>query len=233
MGKRFGVENQFTKIKIMADYPPKVMRYEIKYAVDLLDAASITSSLLMHPASFKRAYEDRQVNNIYLDSSAFQCFYQNIEGHPRRKKMRLRWYGGSDSPTDRSTLEIKNKDAELGWKDSFQIDGSAISDISSLLKAVSSSGFYQGNLIPTLHNSYHRAYYISQNGLFRITLDTSQKFKIPFTKMKALPITEYPTIVELKYDQKDAERAREIMDYLAFRQTKNSKYTVGIQELYF
>lgn len=209
------------------------MRYEIKFVVDVLDAASITSSILMHPASFRKAYDDRQVNNIYLDSPSFQCFHQNIEGHPRRKKMRLRWYGNSNSPSQKSTLEIKNKDAELGWKDSFSIDGSKILNSTSLLNAVASSGYYQGNLIPVLHNSYHRAYYISQNGLFRITLDTHQTFKIPFTKMQALPISEYPIIVELKYDQEHAEKAREITDYLAFRQTKNSKYTVGVQELYF
>jgi len=217
----------------MIEAPAKVMRYEIKYAVELLGAASITSSILMHPASFSKAYEDRQVNNIYLDTSTFQCFHQNIEGHPRRKKMRLRWYGDFDSPTAKSTLEIKNKDAELGWKDSFKVNGDSISDASSLLKAIASTGYYQGNLIPTLHNSYHRAYYISQNGLFRITIDTNQSFKIPFTKMKALPMTRYPIIIELKYDQEHAEKAKEITDYLAFRQTKNSKYTVGVQDLYF
>jgi len=217
----------------MVQDPPITLRYETKFAIDVLDAASITASLLMHPASFRKAYDDRQVNNIYLDSPTFQCFHQNVEGHPRRKKMRLRWYGSSDSPTQKSTLEIKNKDAELGWKDSFRIDGTTIFDSPTLLKAVASSGYYQGNLIPTLHNSYHRAYYISQNGLFRITLDTNQTFKIPFTKMKALPITGYPVIIELKYNQEHAEKAREITDYLAFRQTKNSKYTVGVQELYF
>lgn len=217
----------------MVEATPMVMRYEIKFAVDMLDAHSIAASILMHPASFTKAYDDRWVKNIYLDSPTFQCFHQNIEGHPRRKKMRLRWYGESDLPTQKSTLEIKNKDAELGWKDSFPIDGSSIKTSASLLQAVASTGYYQGNLIPTLHNSYYRSYYISQDGLFRITIDTQQAFKIPFTKMKALPLIGYPVIVELKYDQKDADRARDITDYLAFRQTKNSKYTVGIQDLYF
>ena len=217
----------------MVETAQKVMRYEIKYAVEVLDAPSITASILMHPASFTKVYEDRQVNNIYLDSTTFQCFHQNIEGHPKRKKMRLRWYGDSETPSQKSTLEIKNKDAELGWKDTFRIDGTLVNDSTSLLKAIGSSGYYQGNLIPTLHNSYHRSYYISQNGLFRITLDTTQSFKIPFTKMKALPLIDFPVIVELKYDQKNAERAKDITDYLPFRQTKNSKYTVGVQDLYF
>ena len=214
------------------DTAQQTLRYEIKYAVDILDEASIAASLLMHPASFKKAYPDRQVNNIYLDSPSFHCFHQNIEGQPRRKKMRLRWYGDHDLPTKKSTLEIKNKDAELGWKDSFPVDGSKVTDRNSLMKAISASGYYQGNLVPTLHNSYYRAYYISQNGLFRITLDTNQTFKVPFTDMKALPMTRYPIIVELKFDREHSDKVKEITDYLAFRQTKNSKYTVGIQDIY-
>jgi hypothetical protein len=217
----------------MIEAPHKVLRYEIKYAVDVLDEASIKASILMHPASFSKAFDDRQVNNIYLDSPTFQCFHQNVEGHPKRKKMRLRWYGNSETPAQKSTLEIKNKDAELGWKDLFKLDGNSIHDTNTLLQAVRNAGYYQGNLVPTLHNSYHRSYYISQNGLFRITIDTHQTFKIPFTKMKALPLVGFPVIVELKYDQKDAEKASEITNYLAFRQTKNSKYTVGVQDLYF
>ncbi len=63
----------------MTEATQKVLRYEIKFAVDLLDAASITASLMMHPASFKKAYDDRQVNNIYLDSPTFQCFHQNLQ----------------------------------------------------------------------------------------------------------------------------------------------------------
>lgn len=209
------------------------LRYELKYAVDVLDQASIVSSILMHPASFFKAYEDRQVNNIYLDSPTFQCFHQNVEGHPQRKKMRLRWYGDSLQPTSKSTLEVKNKNAELGWKDNFSIDGLEIHDGRSLLKSIANTGNLQTELIPTLHNCYQRSYYISQNGLFRITVDTHQSFKIPFSNMVHLDTTVYPIIVELKYDQENANRAREITDYIPFRQTKNSKYTIGVTELWF
>lgn len=209
------------------------MRYELKYAIDGLDQSGIEASVMMHPASFTLAYDDRQVNNIYLDSPNLQCFYQNIEGQPRRKKMRLRWYGNHGSPTEKSVIEIKNKDAELGWKDSYPLNGSEIKDTPSLLANISSCGLSQGDLIPILHNSYQRAYYISQNGLFRITIDTEQSFKLPFSNMSHLSTKRYPIIVELKYEASEAERAREITDYLPFRQTKNSKYTTGVQELWF
>jgi len=40
----------------MVESPVQILRYEIKYAVEMLDAASITASLLMHPASFRKAF---------------------------------------------------------------------------------------------------------------------------------------------------------------------------------
>ncbi len=146
--------------------------------------------------------------------------------------MRLRWYGHQPMPTYKCVLEIKNKKTELGWKDSFPISNITIANKVELLSAITSIGMTQGNLIPTLHNTYRRSYYISQNGLFRITIDSQQTFKIPFSNMSSLQI-HHPFIIELKYDQHHAHRASEITDYLPFRQTKNSKYANGIQELYF
>ena len=210
-----------------------ILRYELKYAVDLLDKEAIMASILTHPASFTKVYPDRQVNNIYLDTPTFHCFHQNVEGDTRRKKMRLRWYGDHPFPTPKSTLEIKNKNAELGWKDSFKLDGSTVTDMTSLKLAIGNTGHLQSDLTPTLHNSYHRSYYISQDGLFRITIDTEQSFKIPFSNMSQLPTTRYPIIVELKFDQEHAPLARSITDYLPFRQTKNSKYVTGVTELWF
>lgn len=209
------------------------MRYEIKYAIDQLDLASIEASILMHPASFSLAFPDRKVNNIYLDTPNLHCFYQNIEGVPRRQKMRLRWYGEIDYPQKKSILELKNKDAELGWKDSFTIANRLIDTKEELLIAIAELPVNLGTRVPILHNSYHRKYYESSDGLFRITIDSEQSFKIPFSNMNAQNIGRYPIILELKYEAEHAERARDIMDYLPYRQTKNSKYTNGVTELLF
>lgn len=209
------------------------MRYEIKYAIDQLSVASIEASIIMHPASFSIAYPDRIVNNIYLDTPNLHCFYQNIEGVPRRQKMRLRWYGESDHPQKNSILELKNKDAELGWKDSYKISDTIINTKDIFMESINLLPVTIGNRVPILHNSYHRKYYESNDGLFRITIDSKQSFKFPFSNMNAQSIGRYPIIVELKYDAQHAERARDITDYLPFRQTKNSKYTNGVTELLF
>lgn len=209
------------------------MRYEIKYRIELLGLASIEAVILMHPASFSISFPDRQVNNIYLDTPNLHCFYQNIEGVPRRQKMRLRWYGKMDYPQNNSVLEIKNKNAELGWKDSFKISNRSIDTKEELLSAIAEQPVRLDTLTPVLHNSYYRKYYISSDGLFRLTIDSEQSFKLPFSNMDALDLSRYPIIVELKYEAEYAERARDIMDYLPFRQTKNSKYTNGVTELLF
>ncbi len=210
-----------------------MMRYEIKYAVDILDEAAIHASIIMHPASFSKAYEDRQINNIYLDTPQFHCFHQNVEGHTRRQKMRLRWYGTSLFPTKKSVLEVKQKNAELGWKDSTDVNGVSMIDNDSMVSLLKERELLKSSLIPVLHNSYHRSYYISQDGYFRITIDSHQSFKVPFTNMDALPMMKYPIIVELKYNADKAELAKDITNYLPFRQTKNSKYTTGVELLYF
>ncbi|MFK8056222.1 MAG: VTC domain-containing protein [Saprospiraceae bacterium] len=207
-------------------------RYELKFAIDLLEAEAITANILCHPASFSKAFPDRQINNIYLDTLDFDCFHQNVEGHPSRSKMRLRWYGQSDTPTQKSTLEIKHKQAELGWKENFPMDANGIDSKADLMEAVQATRPSMSLLAPTLHNSYQRAYYLSSDEKFRVTIDTEQQFRMPFQRNQPLEMSTYPVILELKYAAEDAEFAREITDYFKFRQTKNSKYVTGIEALY-
>jgi len=202
-------------------------RYELKYSVSHLTAEEVVAQLMTHPASFTELYPDRRVNNYYFDSSAFHCFHQNVEGHPRRKKMRLRWYGNQSLPTTSSTLEIKQKDKEIGWKNNFPIQAS-ITDQASLMEAVSAVGMYSTDLQAVLHNTYLRSYYISADGLFRVTVDRRQTFGVPFGAVPIEPYEGLPVIVELKFDATHMDRSKSITDYLPYRQSKNSKYVNGL-----
>ena len=207
------------------------MRYELKYSVSHLSPEAIREELLSHPASFTELFPDRQVNNIYFDSSIFHCFHQNVEGHPRRKKMRLRWYGKEALPLSGSVLEIKQKDKELGWKDSYNVE-SSITDSATLMDAVSKQGMSSTDLQPVLKNTYLRSYLISHGGFFRVTIDRLQTFAFPFSEAAPFENKLYPTIIELKYDADKADEVASITDYLKFRQSKNSKYVNGVEELY-
>jgi len=208
-------------------------RYERKYAIDHLNAEAILETILCHPASFSKAFPDRRVNNIYLDTLDFDCFHQNVEGHPNRSKMRLRWYGKSDNPTQNSTLEIKHKQAELGWKENFPIRDKSIFSEVEFLDTIQNTRPSLSILKPTLHNNYKRSYYLSSDQKFRITIDTEQQFRMPFKGFAPLDLNAIPVILELKYAAVDALYAREITDHLKFRQTKNSKYVTGVEALYF
>ena len=207
-------------------------RYELKYIVPHVDARQVIARIMMHPASFREAYPDRKVNNIYFDTPDFHCFHQNIEGAPMRNKMRLRWYGNPDFPNEKSVLEIKHKDKELGWKTLRLLDAGLVKSSNDLIRLVKSIGVYKSEYLPILRNSYLRSYFISNDGLFRITVDRKQRFGLPFSGNVHLEINDYPVVVEIKFDENHMERSREITDYIPFRQTKNSKYVTGVQSLY-
>lgn len=208
------------------------MRYELKYAVHHLSFEAIVAYINLHPASFTTLFPDRQINNYYFDTPDFLCFHQNVEGHPRRKKMRLRWYGSSDRPTSKSVLEFKNKQGELGWKDTYEINAE-IYNLPTLMSAISQEKHYQSELVPTLKNTYIRSYFISSDGRYRLTIDRDQTFAIPFTYHQSLVVDQLPVVIEIKFDQDDFENSTFITDNLTFRQTKNSKYANGIELLYF
>ena len=207
-------------------------RYELKYAIDHLHAAAISEAILCHPASFSKAFPDRQINNIYLDTLDFDCFHQNVDGNENRSKMRLRWYGQHEFPTAKSTLEIKHKKAELGWKENFEVGSANINSAAKLMDAVHAVRPSQSLLAPMLHNTYQRSYYLSSDEKFRVTIDTEQQFRLPFREFSPVNSRRYPVILELKYAAEDAKYAREITNYFKFRHTKNSKYVTGIEALY-
>jgi len=163
-------------------------RYELKYAIDYVNADAITAAILTHPASFSKAFPDRQVNNIYLDTLNFDCY--------------------------------------------FKVQSNNLNSNTALMEAVHAVRPSPSLLTPVLHNTYQRAYYLSSDEKFRVTIDTEQRFRIPFGVMTPLMTAQIPVILELKYAAEDAAHAREITNYMKFRQTKNSKYVTGVEALY-
>ncbi len=80
-------------------------------------------------------------------------------------------------------------------------------------------------------NSYQRAYYLSQDKRFRITIDHDLGFAPFLWNTPANKLYPSPTpavVLELKYDVDHDDLAKDIFDHLPFRQTKNSKFMEGI-----
>ncbi len=206
------------------------MRFERKYRITHLNKSAIEQAVKLHPASFRKIYANRQVNNIYFDTPDFQTCKHNIEGANQRKKYRLRWYGTDSQQITNPRFEIKIKHNELGAKEIAPFEDTQLSNLAEITKQVNRQTNHLLHLSPTLLNTYQRSYFGTPDGKFRITIDWDLNYYSPLTKttFSRNSFIEDAIILELKYEEKDDKLAREILQYLPFRQTKNSKYVTGI-----
>ena len=63
------------------------MRYERKYKMYNFVPDIIQQTVKVHPASFKKIYPDRQINNIYFDTATLSTYWDNVNGVASRKKI--------------------------------------------------------------------------------------------------------------------------------------------------
>jgi len=211
------------------------MRYERKYRLEITHISVVEQIVKNHPASFTKAFPDRRVNNIYYDTPQLNCYLDNQKGIAQRKKFRVRWYGSADDLIKNPVLEVKIRDNALGSKETYELPSFHLDNIYPLTRNVNKQF---GNLIklqPVLYNSYERSYYESYNKKVRLTIDRQMKFRSagihPHSRQTVL---EDPAIVvEIKYASDMETWATDMMQYLPFRMTKNSKYVNGIDMLAF
>jgi SPX domain protein involved in polyphosphate accumulation len=181
--------------------------------------------ILLHPASFTSIYEPRWVNNVYFDTSDLISYHENAGGFNRRTKYRLRWYGSDAGIIKNGIIEIKEKDHMLGWKEHIAVP--EIKDPLKINEVLLSQGIIIPNITPSVQNRYFRKYFLSADGKFRITIDTQIGHKIPFTNQSFIP--EQKIVLEIKFDKNDEGLAKDIFEFIPFRQKKNSKYAKGIE----
>lgn len=205
------------------------MRFERKYQITHLSKSTVEQAIRLHPAGFREIFPMRQVNNIYFDTSDFQTFRHNVDGVNQRKKYRLRWYGTDLNAINNPRFEIKIKHNELGTKEITQIANFELTQLARITKQVNNLNPLL-SLYPTLLNTYHRSYFGTPNGKFRITVDWNLHFYAPLHQaaFSQQAYQQKAVILELKYEEEDDELARDIFRYLPFRQTKNSKYVTGV-----
>ena len=215
-------------------------RYERKYRIDQLEPGLIEQWVRHHPASFRPLHPERQINNVYFDTCDLAAYQQNLMGVADRRKIRLRWYGEGATRMNAAQLEIKSRSNETGSKEVILLGDVEWSDWSKLLKQVQRLQPSQ-ELLPVLSNSYRRKYYGTGDRHFRLTVDRQLTYRglwlhagAPDERLFARdPVAEEGvTIVELKYEQSLDDRADHILQYILFRQSRNSKYVNGVQLLY-
>jgi hypothetical protein len=219
------------------------LRYERKFLAARLSLAGVLALIRRHPAMFREAYPPRVVNNLYLDSPARRDYFDHVNGVSDRVKTRIRWYGGLSGHIERPNLERKIKRGTVGGKatcplPAFHVNGGiAPPDLAATLDNAGLPVILRSALRfmePVLANCYHRHYFQSADGGFRLTADSELQFfgLHPGTgAMTPVAAGDVPVIIELKFDLHRAEGAVPIANALPFRLARCSKYVLGIGRL--
>jgi len=215
-------------------------RYEIKFVLNET-ALSRFLSWLYTSTNCRKKYPERIVNSIYFDDISYSSVKDNLAGIPNRMKTRLRWYQNEkERQIGVPILEQKIKDGRLGTKSSIPIHslenaifGSTFSTMIFKIKEEVPHDHFASleYLIPTLHVSYSRQYYESNNGL-RITIDDNIKFDSHFSlnhKLSDVGKVSYRSkIVELKFDPSMKNYVSDLIRPLSLTPVRNSKYLTGL-----
>lgn len=227
---------------MIEDYTPlNGFRYERKFVCNNTNRGQVDVLIRRNPAVFKQSYKPRQVNNIYFDTPGLDCYFDNLFGIGKRWKARIRWYGELHQKIERPVLELKIKHGHLGTKESWILNSFCFSTDSNnslvLKKALSTSELPEDvrnkllGMQPVLVNNYQRAYFVSANKNFRLTVDSKLEYRDFhfFKKITNLVNKESDKIVvELKYSKEHDENAGTITNSFPFRLNKNSKFVSGM-----
>ena len=225
---------------------PNNLRYERKFYSNDISVSQILNYFLTHPSSFKTAYPDRFVNNVYFDTNEFNMFRHGVEGDSQRIKVRMRWYGDMESSEITPTLELKRKFGHVGDKMKWKL--STFQTTQAMLKAAQQVDLLLDSnandysvlytilplLRPVLINRYRRKYLISADQKYRITIDTGMSYYPNTTNIPKLHNSEKTDgiIVEVKYLPSDHEGVSIITNQIPIRLSKFSKYLNGVEMLF-
>ncbi len=195
-----------------------------------IEAETVRSNLLLHPAGFRELFRDRQVNNIYFDTFDLTTFHQNVDGVNQRKKFRMRWYGEVIQTMKSPQFEIKIKHNELGTKKVTACEDLSFTELERITELANEKSENFTPLFPALLNSYERSYMSSADGRFRITIDQNLYYysMLGRTDFNGYLVQEPGVILEVKYEEEDDNKAGFILQNLPYRHTKSSKYVNGV-----
>ncbi len=213
-------------------------RYELKVAFPNLALPQLRSWVRLHPAGFRTTFPPRQVNNIYFDTPDNGTLNDHLAGVPARRKLRLRWYSNT-SVVGKAVLELKQKHAEIGWKDSqpvtldLDLRNAGWPQLVQQLQAQASGQFADFLHIarPVLINHYERDYYATFDGSVRLTLDYNLTFYDQAISHAPNLSRQAPKadlmLIEVKSPVADAKQLNKILSEFPQRTQAYSKYLTG------
>lgn len=224
-----------------ANSPPSAVerRYERKFLGGDLSEREVLLAVKRHPALFVEEYPARWVNNVYLDRIDLKGVRDNLDGLSERRKTRVRWYGELSGRIERPALEQKVKRGHVGWKETARAAPFELVeafDGGSVKRACLHPGLADrlrhelAALRPTLLNRYHRRYFRSADGRYRVTIDGAVSYHAlgPLRSRLRRWVEDRTGPVELKYAVEHDADAAAIASAFPFRVGKSSKYVTGI-----
>jgi len=220
------------------------LRYERKFYVEDLTAREVELIVKHHPAMFKEIYYERRVNSLYFDKFKFKHFTDSLDGESKRIKVRIRWYGDLFGSVKDPILEFKFKSNTLVGKllypiSSFQmnedISAETMRDILRDSSLPENIEHCLQELNPYIAISYSRKYFLSADGLYRITIDrdvNGYRMRHYHNNFSHQTKSSSHIILECKYDRDTEKDISSITNLFPFRMTKSSKYVDGMVEVW-
>ena len=217
-------------------------RREVKFAIPNADIAKVRSIL---EVNCKRILHNGQngsssvVSTIYYDDVRLSGCQENLDGVPRRAKVRLRWYDDDDR-SGRIFFEIKRRVDSMVHKERIEIrarqplGGMTYREILVELQRILPAPAAEMLLArpePILMTRYRREYFRASGSPTRITLDedvvsySQRGLNRPRRKFGAKGPELF--ILEAKIPTAEGDELRELLHPLQPYVTKSSKYVQG------
>ncbi len=213
--------------------PLQFSRYEIKVPLQRFQFFEFERYVRCGGLFPRETFPPRQVHSVYLDTSSFEDYHDNVSGISARKKTRIRWY---DDKPEKMALEFKVKRNKISSKHVIglsnehgivPIDRAALSSLLNQNRDHAETREL-GCLFPVLKVVYDRRYLILANEV-RMTIDREMRFRrlypIPTGPLHRSPVD---VVIELKFPVDNAREAKRMLSSIPFRIFRHSKYVIGM-----
>lgn len=221
--------------------PSPLLRYERKFVPEGFTPEALLGLVRHHPALFREVFPERTVNNLYFDTQNLRHYTDHVNGAANRVKIRVRWYGDFHGKKEHPTLEFKIRHGAVSRKVTYPLPALDLDgefdrkEFNAALDSLPPMVRHQmREHVPWVANRYRRRYFCSADRKVRLTLDwqlESLDARHAGLRLRPMPGTNPPLVVELKYDPDDSDGAAEIAGKFPFRMTRFSKYVRGIESL--
>ncbi len=223
--------------------PRQDVRYEVKFSLTNAELPHALGWVTTHACGFRKAFPDRFVNNIYMDTADLQAYEENAAGIGDRDKLRFRWYGDTWAASA-GTLEVKCRSDSVGWKWTarvlrpFDLEHATWQQFRDTLRGGLDDLFVfllDQQPFVTLVNRYLRSYFVSRDGRVRLTIDREiQSFPQLGRARPALRFAAHraqAVVLEVKCAVDDRPLAARVLKDIPWRAARHSKYATGIESI--